>query len=150
MTRAKSGALLLSIWCGFQVLLASGIVIAMILGGRHAPALSILFEDREIGAIDPRALATIDGLAILCNSVIAALCALALGVIWGGVIARARRAWWMLAATLGPVQASGFASDACFGHRDLIANLVSTAILAAALLLLRDQSNGSRSPSLPA
>jgi hypothetical protein len=38
-------------------------------------------------------------------------------------------------AALAPVQALGFASDAFFGHRNLIANVVSSVILLVGLSL---------------
>jgi hypothetical protein len=129
--RMKIGSILLSIWSGFNLVLALGITLALLVFERNAPALSILFEGGEIARLDPRALATVNALAVLCNAVIAAFCALVLMVTW-----KARRQTWAffaLAGTMVFVQACGFASDARLGHRNLIANVISTGILVVGL-----------------
>jgi hypothetical protein len=128
----RAGRIVLTIWLGFQVALAAGIVVAITLCDRHAPAFSILFEPREVGALAPRVLATVDGLAILANALVVALCALALYLIW---TRRPARDLGALAAALAFVQAMGFASDRVFDDRDLVANLISSAILGAGVLL---------------
>lgn len=135
MRAMKAGAVCLSLWSGLNLLLAAGILVGITLGGRNAPALSILFTDAAIQAMDPKALATINGLAVFGNACAAGLCLLTLVITWTALAARARWAFWALVAALGPVQALGFASDGILGHHNLIANVVSSVILLAGLSL---------------
>jgi hypothetical protein len=128
----RLGCIVLSVWTGFQLLLALGIVIAMTVLGHHAPALTILFLPNE--PIETRALATIDSLAILGNSLIVAYCAAILVMTWAGVRRGVRWAFFAVAGSLLFVQFAGFTSDVPLGGRDLKLNLVSTALLLAGLV----------------
>lgn len=133
----RIGLGLLTAWSGLNLALAVVIVMAMALFGRHAPALSLVFSDAQIRALEPHVVGVVDALAILGNSCIAGFCGLALAVVWRGVARGVGWAWTALAVTAGGIQAAGFLSDARLGHRDLIANLVSTALLAAGLAATR-------------
>ena len=135
--RRRIGLALLSAWSGLNLALAVVIVLAMGLFGRHAPALSLVFSDAQIRALEPRVLGVVDALAILGNGCIAGFCGLVLAVVWRGVARGVGWAWTALAITAGGIQVAGFVSDARLGHRDLIANVVSTALLAAGLAATR-------------
>lgn len=144
----KIGRILLYLWVGFNLLLALSIVSSMLFLGTNAPALYILFDSTSINTISPNALSTINGLAILMNSTIAALCGLSLVVIWKGLL----KIKWMFVSLwlcLGFVQLMGFASDTYFGNKNLLANVVSTVILEAGFLLsvqaLREKKKGKHS-----
>ena len=63
------------------------------------------------------------------------MCALVLVIVWRALMARARWAFEALVACLVPLQAAGFASDAFLGHRNLVANVVSTVLLCTGLAL---------------
>lgn len=128
MKRLKAGAILLSLWSGLNLLVAV-VVTAMTLSGRNPPALSILFTDAEIRRLDGKVIAVVDAQAALANPCIVALCLVVLGIIWKGLIARMRWSFWVLVCALFPLQAFGFVSDAFLGDRNLVANIVSTAIL---------------------
>jgi hypothetical protein len=132
----KPGAILLSIWSGFNLVLATGITIAIVFFGKNAPALSILLDGVSL---EPRVLATVNALAVLCNAVIACFCALVLCVMWSAP--RQRWAFFALTATLVILQACGFASDAFLGHKNLWANVVSTVILVVGLSLADRERN---------
>jgi hypothetical protein len=134
--RLKAGAVLLSIWCGLNMAVALGVT-AMTLAGRDAPALSLVLADAEVRALDPRLVAVVDAQAALANPCILALAALVLVVVWTSLVARARWALPALAATLIPLQAFGFVSDAYLHNRNLVANVASTVILLTALVLAR-------------
>ena len=120
-------AIPLYLWLGFQLLLALGILIAVLVLRHDPPAISLILP--ESIALAPEVRGLITALAVVANSVIFAFCALAL------VLLRARSHFAALACALGVIQLSGFASDAYLGHRNLVANLASSAVLAVGLLL---------------
>ncbi len=131
----RIGAVLLSVWTGLNLLLAAAILVGLTVLHKNAPAVSILFSDAAIKSMDPKALATINALGVFGNACAAGMCLLALVITWTALAARARWAFWVLVAALAPVQALGFASDGLLGHRNLIANVVSSVILVAGLSL---------------
>lgn len=131
----RAGVAVLSVFNALQVLLALGILGWMLIGGGHAPGASILFRPDEVPQIESRALATIDGLAILGNACIAAFCVLTQACLWFGV-RRGQR--WAVPVVFGGllfVQGAAFASDRYFDNRDLVANLVSSAVVFTGLAL---------------
>jgi hypothetical protein len=127
----------LGIWAGGNLLLAVGIVVAMLLFGANAPSLFILFSKPEIAALEPRALATINGLAVFANACAAAFCVVALALIWRGL--RHGEIWCirLLVACAVPLQGLGFACDIYFRHKDLLTNVVSSVILLLGLFAAR-------------
>ena len=131
----RAGAILLTIWSGFNLLLALGILAAISFFHRDAPALRILFDPSEIGRLDAKVLGTVNALAVFANACAAGFCLLILFVTWPGLAGKSRRAFWALALSTGLVQAFGFVSDSFLGDRNLIANLVSTGVLLVGLIL---------------
>jgi hypothetical protein len=129
----RTGVILLTLWTGFNLVLALCILFAMIVLGKNAPALTILYSDTQAVGMDIRALATINGLAVIFNACAAALCGLSLAVIWCALIHKVRWAFWALAACLLFLQTAGFASDSFFQHKDLVANLASSLCLLVGL-----------------
>jgi hypothetical protein len=125
----RAGAILLSLWTGFNLLLALGILLMLLVLGKNAPCLLILYGDIHAVGIDPRALATINALAVVFNGCAAAICALSLVVIWMALVRREVWAFWALAGSLLFLQAAGFASDSFFAHKNLVANVVSSSLL---------------------
>jgi len=125
----RTGAILLSLWTGFNLILALGILFMILVLGQNAPCLLILFGDIRAAGMDPRALATINGLAVVCNACAAAICALSLTVIWLALIKREMWAFWALVGSLIFVQVAGFASDSFFAHKNLVANIISSSLL---------------------
>src|SRR4051812_34211505 len=125
----RTGAILISLWTGFNLLLALGILFMLLVLGKNAPCLLILYGDIRAIGMDPRALATINGLAVVFNACAVAICALSLAVIWLALIKREVWAFWSLAGSLLFLQAAGFASDSFFGHKNLVANIISSSLL---------------------
>jgi hypothetical protein len=78
----KAGLAILTLWCGFQVLLAAGIVGAMTFLGANAPAISVFLTPAQLAAVDPAVLGVLNSVAILANALIVALCGLVLVVVW--------------------------------------------------------------------
>jgi hypothetical protein len=131
----KAGAIVLSIWSGVNSLLAGAILVSMTMFGGNAPGLRILFDEAAVRGLDPRALATVNALAVLFNACALAFCILMLYVAWSGVAAGVKSAFWTLAVAAGFLQVVGFRSDAYLGGRNLLANGISSAILLAGLSL---------------
>jgi hypothetical protein len=127
----------LGIWAGGNLLLAVGILVTMLLLGTNAPSLFILFSKPEIAALDPKALATINGLAIFANACAAAFCIMALALTWRGLCHGEVWCVRLLVACAVPLQGLGFASDIYFRHKDLVANVVSSVILFLGLVAAR-------------
>ena len=120
---------MLSIWSGVNLLLAGAILISMTMFGKNAPGLRILFDDAGVRGLDPRALATVNAIAVLFNACAIAFCLLMLYVTWSGVAAGSKAAYWALVVASGSLQAFGFIADAYLGGRNLLANVISSAVL---------------------
>jgi len=143
MNTLKTGAILLTIWSGLNLLVGVSVTLATLFA-RHTPVLALVLSDPEISRLDARAVAIINAQAALLNPCIAALCALVIAIVWTSLVRRARWACWALVGALVPVQVFGFVSDAYLGHRNLVANCFSTLLLLAGLaacgLALREPS----------
>lgn len=127
------GAVLVSVWGGLNLLLASGIVVAIVALGRPPPSLVLFVSAEQLAQTPAQAIALIHALAVFGNACAAAASALSLFVVWRGVMAGARWALPALAAVLVPLQLCGFASDAFLGHSSWGANLASSVILGVGL-----------------
>ena len=143
----RVGAILLSLWTGFNLVLARGILFMLLVLGKNAPALLILYGDLGAEGMDPRALSTINALAVMFNACAASICALSLAMIWFAIVRKAVWAFWFLAGCLGFLQAAGFASDAFLGNKDVLANTISSLLLLCgifsvgiAILYVRDKA----------
>jgi len=127
----RAGAIFLTLWAGFNLVLALCILFAIIVLGKNAPALTILYGDTQAIGMDARALATINALAVILNACVAALCGLSLAIIWRAIIRKVRWAFWSLSTCLIFLQIAGFASDSFLQHKDLVANSASSLCLLA-------------------
>jgi hypothetical protein len=135
MKRQKIGLVLLSVWCGLEIAVAAWVT-AMTFAGRSPPALLLVIPKERISRVAPEALAVINAQAALANPCICAVSAMALVLAWRGVARGQRWTFWLLFGTLLPLQASAFASDSFLGHRNLVANLISTLMLTVSLALI--------------
>ena len=131
----RAGAILLSLWMSLNLALALGILFMLLVLGKNAPALLILYGDTQATGVEPRALATVNALAVMFNACAAAICALSLSVIWVALIRRAAWAFCSLAVCLLFLQAAGFASDSFLGNRNLLANAASSLLLLSGIVL---------------
>ena len=125
----RTGAILLSLWTGFNLVLALGILFMLLVLGKNAPALLILYGDLQPKDMDPRALSTVNALAVMFNACAASICALSLSMIWFAVVRKAVWAFWSLAGCLAFLQAAGFASDTFLGNKDFLGNAISSLLL---------------------
>jgi len=125
----RAGAILLSLWTGLSLVLALGIVFMLLILGKNAPALLILYGDLQPKDLDPRALSTVNALAVMFNACAASICALSLSMIWFAVVRKAVWAFWSLAGCLAFLQAAGFASDTLLANKDFLTNTISSLLL---------------------
>jgi hypothetical protein len=132
----RTGAILLSLWTGFNLVLALGVLFMLLVLGKNAPALLILYGDLQPKKMDPRALSTVNALAVMFNACAASICALSLSMIWFAVVRKAVWAFWSLAGCLAFLQAAGFASDRFLGNKDFLANAISSLFLLCGLLFV--------------
>lgn len=119
----KVGSIVLSIWSGFNFLLASFILILIIFLKKNAPILLIVLEEPEISKLDPRVISTANSLAILFNSCAAVFSLLVLFVIWSSLINKQKWAFWALLVTIGFSQLLAFVADAIIGNRTVPVNI---------------------------
>src|ERR1700694_5309702 len=122
----RAGAILLTLWTAFNLALALGVLFMLLVLGRNSPALLILYGSIQGQGLDPRALATINALAVVCNAAIAATCTLSLAVIWIALVRRTVWAFWSTAGCLLFLQVARWASDSLFYHQGLLPNLASS------------------------
>src|SRR4051812_32631171 len=97
-------ALPLYLWVGFNLLLALGILITVLVLHRDPPVLSILLDETSRRALGPQVRALFTSLAVLANAAIFAFCALVL------VLVRARAHLGAVAFSLVTIQIAGFFS----------------------------------------
>ena len=131
----RAGAIVLTVWSGFNVVLAASILTALTVFRKHAPILFIVFAEAEVPALDARFLAASRALALLFNASTAAMSALALCVIWCALAKGQPWAFWALLVCGAFVQAMGFVADAAIGTKTLAPNLVLTALFVAGIAL---------------
>lgn len=128
MHKHKIGKGLLYFWLGFNLILAFGIIVSMLILKNNAPGISLIQTDAEIMNLPSNALATMNSLAMLMNGVIIAFCVQAIILLRYGV-GEYRWAYYALVSSLFTIQFSGFASDRYLGNINWIMNLVSMLVM---------------------
>jgi hypothetical protein len=131
----KKGSIVLSIWCGINIFLASLILTIVVFHFGNSPLLAMVFEKAEIAKIDARLISALNCLTILYNSCDVAVSVLALFIIWSGLIDRKRWAFWALLATIGFLEILAFIASAEVGNVWLRwqVNVVQSALYAAGI-----------------
>lgn len=122
----KTGAVILTISAGFNLLWASAILVAVICLGKNPPILYVSLEQAETAHLSEQVLATFKSLAIYFNSTVVTFCLLSIFVIWAGSSQRQKWAFWALLITMGISQMLGFVADSFIGNRTLLVNIVFT------------------------
>jgi hypothetical protein len=113
----RAGVILLTLWMGFKLLVALSILFMLLALGKNSPALIILYGNMQGTGLDPRALATINALAVVANASIATLSILSLVVIWSALMRRATWAFWSLAGSLLFLDVIRWAGESFFYHQ---------------------------------
>ena len=120
----KRGSIILSIWSGINIFLASVILTIVVFLNGNSPILALVFEKSEIARLDPKVISALNCLTILYNSCAVALSVLALFIIWSGLINGKRWAFWALLATIGFVEILAFIASAPIGNARWQVNVV--------------------------
>ena len=112
----KRGSIVLSIWSGINIFLASLILTIVVFLNGTSPILAMVFEKSEIARLDAKVISALNSLTILYNSCDVALSVLALFIIWSGLINGKRWAFWALLTTIGFVELLAFIASAPIGN----------------------------------
>ena len=138
----RTGAILLTVWSGLNLLLAIACIIAICFFGNNSPGLAMMVSESDIRQLDPKWLACINGLAVFCNAWDAAFCLMVLLVTWTSLVKKSRWAFWCLLIAVGFLQTFAFVAYSFFevmhlrpnvAAVNLFANIFSTALLLAGL-----------------
>lgn len=124
----KMGAVVLTISAGFNLLLASAILFAIIVLGKNPPILYVSLGQAEAAQLPEQVLATFKSLAIYFNSAVVTSCLLSIFVIWAALSQGQKWAFWALLITMGIGQILAFVADSFIGNKTLVVNIVLTAI----------------------
>jgi len=131
----KIGAIVLTISAGFNILLATAILVAIICLGKNPPILYISFSHAEIAQLPEQVLSTFKSLAIYFNSAIVTSCLLSIFVIWAALSQGRQWAFWALLITMGISQISAFIADSFIGNKTMVVNIVLTTIYLLGIIL---------------
>ena len=113
----RAGAILLTVWTGLKLAISVGVLFMLLVLEKNSPALIILYGNAQGRGLDPRALATINGLAVVANASVAALSILSLVVIWVALVRGAVWAFWSLAGTLLLLDVVRWVCESFFYHQ---------------------------------
>jgi hypothetical protein len=122
----KRGSIVLSIWSGINIFLASVILTIVVFLNGNSPILAMVFKKPEIATLDAKVIAALNCLTILYNSCDVALSVLALFIIWSGLILGKRWAFWTLLITIGFVEILAFVASAGIGNARWQVNVVQS------------------------
>jgi len=86
----------LTLGAAFNLLLAAGILIAIIFFGKNPPILYVSLGQIEITRLDKQVLTTFKSLAVYFNSAVVTFCLLSIFVIWFALAQGQRWAFWAL------------------------------------------------------
>lgn len=136
----RASRILLTVWAGLNAVVAAYVTVAT-LAGAAPPALRLVLSSEQVSRVDPAALGVIHAQAAIANPLILVVCAWVIVAAWTALHERWVRV--TLIATLLPLQAFGFVSDGYLGGTNLIANVISTAILGAGLALTAAAKRGA-------
>jgi hypothetical protein len=112
----KRGSIVLSIWSGINIFLASLILTIVVFHFGNSPLLAMVFDKSEIARLDAKVISALNCLTILYNSCDVALSVLALFIIWSGLIKDKKWAFWALLITIGFIQLLAFVASAEVGN----------------------------------
>lgn len=95
----------------------------------------MVFEKSEISGLDVRTVSAANTLAVLYNACAASVSALALFVIWTGLVHGQAGVFWILLVTIGFVQIMGFVAFAPIGNQRWQVNVALTALYVVGIAL---------------
>ena len=122
-------------WLVFQVVLAAGIVFSILVLQLNAPGVGIILSAQEISDLNPKAIDTMNALAILMNGTIVIFLSTLFFTLKNKKELSQRDFLKKIAVPLVLLQALGFASDSYFGNANILLNMLSSALLLVGLVL---------------
>ena len=122
------GAVVLTINAGFNLLLATAILVGVICLGKNPPILCVALGQTEVARLEDKIIAMVKSLATYFNAAVVSFCLISILVIWAGLSHGEKWAFWALFASMGINQILGFVADSFIGNKTLAVNIVLTAI----------------------
>jgi hypothetical protein len=124
----KRGSIVLSIWSGINIFLASLILTIVVFLNGNSPLLGMVFEKSEIASLGAKVIASLNTMTILYNSCDVALSVLTLFIIWSDLINGKRWAFWALLFVIGFVEILAFVASAGVGNVRWQVNVVQSVL----------------------
>ena len=124
----KRGSIVLSIWSGINIFLASIILTIVVFLNGNSPILALVFEKPEIASLDAKVIASLNALTILYNSCSVVLSLLLWLLIHKCLVAGHTWAFWALLFTIGFVEVMAFIASASIGNARWQVNVVQSVL----------------------
>jgi hypothetical protein len=113
----KKGAMVLSIWCGINFILAFIILCYVVVLKEDSPILQVAsFSETEISSLGAKILAALNCFTILYNSCALVISVLTWPLIRKNLIAGEKSAFWMLAFAIGFIEVMAFFASSYIGY----------------------------------
>jgi hypothetical protein len=125
----KRGSIVLSIWCGINIFLASIILTIVVFLNGNSPILQVAsFSEAEIASLSAKVIASLNALTILYNSCSLVVSVLVWSLIRKNLIAGQKWAFWVLLFVIGFVEVMAFIASAPIGNARWLVNVVQSVI----------------------
>jgi len=131
----SAGAIVLSIWAGINLLVATLVLFHVLVRRRHPLIAHVVFEERELSELDAKAVATIKALAVLLNAAAVSVSLLVLFLVWMSLARGQSSAWWALLIAVGFGQIMQFVGDALVGNKTVPASVTTTILFILGMAL---------------
>lgn len=113
----KKGAMVLSIWCGLNFILAFIILFYVIALKQNSPILQVAsFSEAEIAGLGARTIASLNCFTILYNSCALMVSVLTWSLIRKSLVAGQKSAFWTLVFVIGFIEVMAFWASSYIGH----------------------------------
>jgi uncharacterized membrane protein YhaH (DUF805 family) len=125
----KRGSIVLSIWCGINIFLASIILTIVVFLNGNSPILQVAsFSEAEIASLSAKVIASLNALTILYNSCSLVVSVLVWSLIRKNLIAGQKWAFWVLLFVIGFVEVMAFIASAPLGNARWQVNIPLSAL----------------------
>ena len=124
----ENGSVILSIWSGINLLLATLILTSVVIFKANSPLLVMVFERSEIAGLDARVIASLNALTILYNSCSMVVSVLVWLLIRRNLLTGQEWAFWVLLVVIGFVEAMAFIASAPIGNARWQVNVVQSVL----------------------
>jgi len=130
----KKGALVLSVWCVINFILAFVILCYVIILKKDSPILQVAsFSEAEIASLSAKTIAALNCFTILYNSCSLVISVLTWPLIRKNLIAGQRSVFWMLVFVIGFLEAMAFLASSYIGNGRWQVNVVQSVLYLAGI-----------------